>query len=134
MPSLEEARAVVGNLPIGTSVYCSPVFAVEAQAHGYAYVSVGTPYMSVTKRIATVCSMQNLSEAVRAVRIPVYAVGGVNLKNAAEILETGVSGLVSVSAIFSANDVRGGTVRKFIEVLEGFTVDRDPFPVGGLVR
>ncbi|WP_075056689.1 thiamine phosphate synthase [Thermogymnomonas acidicola] len=132
MPSLEEARAVVGNLPIGTSVYCSPVFAVEAQAHGYAYVSVGTPYMSVTKRIATVCSMQNLSEAVRAVRIPVYAVGGVNLKNAAEILETGVSGLVSVSAIFSANDVRG-TVRKFIEVLEGFTVDRDPFPVG-LVR
>jgi thiamine-phosphate pyrophosphorylase len=43
----------------------------------------------------------------RAASIPLIAVGGIDLRNVANVMQTGASGIAVIAAVMSATDPRG---------------------------
>lgn len=79
--------------------------ALQAQADGADYVGTGDVYGTPTKADAGIpIGIDGLAEVVRAVSIPVVAIGGIKAENAAAALAAGASGVAVISAILGASD------------------------------
>lgn len=103
--SLREARIVLGPEKIvGVSCYQSLELARQAQAAGADYVAFGSFYASPTKPQAGRASLQLLRET-RDLHVPVVAIGGITLDNAAGVIEAGADAIAVISALFDAPDV-----------------------------
>jgi len=82
---------------------------------GADYLGVGSVFATSTKPDAgEPIGLEKLSRIVRAVSIPVVAIGGINEDNVAEVIRTGVAGVAVVSAIVAADDVEEAA-RKLME-------------------
>jgi thiamine-phosphate pyrophosphorylase len=105
-PSLAEARAIVGpEAIIGASCYGDVNRAVAAEQAGADYVAFGTPFPSPTKAKRTDISLEIFQEAKQCVRVPVFAIGGITLANARQVIDAGADGIAIVSGVFAAPDV-----------------------------
>ncbi len=78
--------------------------AKKAQKDGADYIGTGAVFPTQTKDDADSVTKQELKEIVESVDIPVVAIGGINLDNASELIDTGISGLSVVSAIMSSDN------------------------------
>ena len=78
--------------------------AKKAQKDGADYIGTGAVFPTQTKDDAPSVTKQELKEIVESIDIPVVAIGGINLENAHELTNTGISGLSVVSAIMSSNN------------------------------
>ena len=78
--------------------------ALEAQADGANYIGAGAVFTTSTKQNTRALSLDVLKRIVQAVEIPVVAIGGIKQDNAAQLIDTGISGIAVVSAIASAAD------------------------------
>lgn len=78
--------------------------AKKAQRDGADYIGTGAVFPTQTKDDAPSVTKQELKEIVESIDIPVVAIGGINLENAHELTNTGISGLSVVSAIMSSNN------------------------------
>ncbi len=78
--------------------------AKKAQKDGADYIGTGAVFPTQTKDDAPSVTKQELKEIVESIDIPVVAIGGINLENAHELTDTGISGLSVVSAIMSSNN------------------------------
>ena len=77
----------------------------QAQREGADYLGVGDVYGTPTKADAgTPIGLSGLAEIARAVSIPVVAIGGIQLDNAAATLQAGASGVAVISAVIGAPD------------------------------
>ncbi|HSV31232.1 MAG TPA: thiamine phosphate synthase, partial [Atribacteraceae bacterium] len=96
---LLEARRIAPHLIIGSS--CATVEeARAAEKLGADYLGVGSVYPTATKPDAgPSIGLDRLREIKCSVRIPVVAIGGINLRRAEEVLATGVNGLAVVSVV-----------------------------------
>ncbi|MFZ5435460.1 MAG: thiamine phosphate synthase [Bacillota bacterium] len=103
---LELARRMMGEQAvIGVSV--SSVQEAKAAADGGAdYLGVSAIYSTSTKTDAPVIGLDGLSEIRKAVRLPLVAIGGIHLGNAAGVIKSGADGIAVVSAIMAAADPR----------------------------
>ncbi|MHB1192626.1 MAG: thiamine phosphate synthase [Longimicrobiales bacterium] len=82
-----------------------PEVARIAVAEGADYIGCGTVYATTTKADAgDVIGLEGLSAVVRAVRVPVVAIGGITVERAREIVPTGAAGVAVVGAVMSAAD------------------------------
>lgn len=80
--------------------------AMEAEAAGADYLGVGALFPSQTKEDSSVVGVEGLKEIVAVVRIPVVGIGGIELKNIAQVVGKGkADGVAVVSALFGAEDV-----------------------------
>jgi thiamine-phosphate pyrophosphorylase len=105
-PPVAEARAILGpDMIIGASCYGDVDKAVEAQQAGADYVAFGTPFPSPTKMKRTDIALDIFQAAKQRVTIPVFAIGGININNAAQVIGAGADGIAVVSGIFAAPDV-----------------------------
>jgi thiamine-phosphate pyrophosphorylase len=105
-PPLAEARAIVGaEAIIGASCYGQVDRAVAAEQAGADYVAFGTPFPSPTKAKRTDISLGIFHEAKQRVRVPVFAIGGITLANARQVIDAGADGIAIVSGVFAAPDV-----------------------------
>ncbi len=105
-PPVAEARALVGpDMIIGASCYGDVEKAVEAAAAGADYVAFGTPFPSPTKVKRTDISLDIFQAAKQRIQVPVVAIGGITLDNAAQVIEAGADAIAVVSGIFAAPDV-----------------------------
>lgn len=77
-----------------------------AQAQGADYLGVGTVFNTTTKDDASFVSFETLREICQAVKIPVVAIGGINLGNIHLLKGSGVDGVAVVSAIFSQKNIK----------------------------
>jgi thiamine-phosphate pyrophosphorylase len=110
-PSIEECKRTAVSrgeatspLLVGYSAH-SLDEAVEAERNGADYVAFGAIFPTSTKGHAhPVQGLQKLSGVVRAVRIPVVAIGGINRDNAKDVLATGVHSVAMISALAKAAD------------------------------
>ncbi|MCC6535208.1 MAG: thiamine phosphate synthase [Burkholderiales bacterium] len=106
------ARARLPHALLGVSCYGDIARAVDARKQGADYVAFGSFFASTTKPGATRAPLALVSEAKRTIALPVVAIGGITLDNAAELLRAGVDALAVISALFDAADV-AGAARKF---------------------
>ena len=78
--------------------------AQKAEKDGADYIGTGAVFPTATKDDAPSVTKEELKEVVDSIEIPVVAIGGINLKNAHELTDTGIAGLSVVSAIISADN------------------------------
>jgi thiamine-phosphate pyrophosphorylase len=105
-PPVAETRAMVGpDVIIGASCYGDVERAVAAEQAGADYVAFGTPFPSPTKTKRTDISLSIFQEAKRRVHVPVFAIGGITIQNAQQVIDAGADGVAIVSGVFGAPDV-----------------------------
>jgi thiamine-phosphate pyrophosphorylase len=105
-PPVAEARALLGpQAIIGASCYGEVKRAVAAEHEGADYVAFGTPFPSPTKTKRTDISLGIFQEVKRQVHVPVFAIGGITIDNARQVIDAGADGIAVVSGVFAASDV-----------------------------
>ena len=104
---LATARDALGpKRLLGVSCY-GDLGRVEAAARaGADYVGIGSVFASRTKPDATLAPMDLLAEARRRFDLPVAAIGGITIQNAATVVAAGADMLAVVSDLFNAMDIR----------------------------
>ncbi|MEM2021007.1 MAG: thiamine phosphate synthase [Zestosphaera sp.] len=110
------ARELAPNLIVGASVY-SVEEAVEAERDGAHFLGAGSVFPTPSKASVKVLGVEGLSRVVKAVKIPVVAIGGIDKSNVRLVLSTGVTGIAIISAVMGAEDVRKATseLRKAVD-------------------
>ncbi|MSQ59808.1 MAG: thiamine phosphate synthase [Betaproteobacteria bacterium] len=110
---IARARALLGmDAIIGVSCYDRIERAREAQAQGANYVAFGSVFPSQVKPGAVRSSLKLIREARDEMRIPIVAIGGIDLGNAARVIEAGAHCIAVITALFSAPDT-GELARAF---------------------
>jgi thiamine-phosphate pyrophosphorylase len=102
--SLKDARAIVGpEALIGVSTH-SLEQARQAVLDGANYIGVGPVFPSRTKRFEHFPGLELLRAVAAEIRLPAFAIGGIDAGNAAEVLAAGFRRVAVASAITDAPD------------------------------
>ena len=104
-------RALPGKL-VGVSCYDSIAAARAAVAAGADYVAFGSVFPSGTKPGAVRAPLRLFREA-GGLGVPLVAIGGITLENAASVLHAGANALAVISALFDAPEI-GARAREFM--------------------
>lgn len=88
---------------IGASVH-SVGEAVDAEKSGASYVTAGHIFATDCKRGLPPRGLDFLREVCESVKIPVYAIGGINAENIAEIRDSGASGACIMSGLMTCDE------------------------------
>ena len=84
--------------------------AADAGHEGADFITFGPVYETPSKlRFGSPLGIEMLRKATSSIKIPVYAVGGINNGNINDVMETGVKGVAMISAIFGADNVEQKT-------------------------
>lgn len=110
MPVAEIRKRVGRDFIIGATAKTVEQ-AKAAERAGADYLGVGAVFPSPTKINAIRITNEQLKEIALSVKIPIVAIGGINLENVLELRNSGVNGIAVVSAIFSADDIEVATVK-----------------------
>lgn len=104
------ARALLGDRALVGATCRNPESASQAEADGASYVGVGPAYPTVTKAgLPPPLGPAGISRVVRAVGVPVIAIGGVTASRVVALLEAGAHGVAVHGAVASAFDPRAVT-------------------------
>lgn len=104
--SFKAVREALGPKRIlGVSCHNDLARGAEAASAGADYLAFGSVFASATKPGAPRVTLDDLAEAQRRFVLPVAAVGGITLKNAAEVLATGTQLIAVCSDLFNAMDI-----------------------------
>ncbi len=109
--ALAAARGRLAGKLLGASCYDSLDLARAAVAAGADYVAFGSVFPSATKPDAVRAPLA-LFRAAAALGVPLVAIGGVRLENAAEVLRAGAHAVAVLSDLFDAEDI-GARARAF---------------------
>ena len=100
---IDVARRILGNDKIIGATAKTVPQAVEAYQNGADNLGVGAIYPTTTKVKTVLTSVDTLKEIVKAVPIPVNAIGGLNKDNISVLKGSGIAGVCVVSAIMKAD-------------------------------
>ncbi|MCD4727007.1 MAG: thiamine phosphate synthase, partial [Pirellulales bacterium] len=102
--SVKDARRIVGpDALVGASTH-SIEQARQAVLDGADYIGVGPVFPSDTKRFERYPGVDLLRAVTAEIRLPAFAIGGINRSNIAEVLAAGAARVAVGSAITSADD------------------------------
>ena len=101
---VKELRMPNAECRIGLSTH-APEQAQRAVAGGADYIAIGPVYATGTKPMAKPVTLDYVRWAAENVKIPWFAIGGINLQNLDEVLAAGARSICVVSAILNAADV-----------------------------
>ncbi|MDA8087957.1 MAG: thiamine phosphate synthase [Nitrospiraceae bacterium] len=94
------------ELMIGVSTH-SLKEADAAQRAGADFITFGPVFDTPSKRpYGPPLGPARLAEAVMAVNVPVFAIGGIKYSGLKEVISTGVSGVALISGILGADDIK----------------------------
>jgi|SoiMethySBSTD1v2_1073268.scaffolds.fasta_scaffold589650_2 thiamine-phosphate pyrophosphorylase len=102
----QEARRVLGDLPIiGFSTH-NLGQAVAADSLPVDYIAVGPIFPTSTKKNPDpVLGVERLAQICKAVRKPVVAIGGIQLESAEQVLKAGAASIAVISDILNSRDI-----------------------------
>lgn len=105
--TLAQARSELGkDAFIGVSCYNDLNLAINAEQNGASYVAFGAMFASPTKPNATSCDINILNQAKQILKIPVCAIGGINVANICQIAKTGVDYIAVVNALYKPHSIK----------------------------
>jgi thiamine-phosphate pyrophosphorylase len=113
---ISELQAANSRLQIGLSTHASKQ-AERAIAAGTDYIAIGPIYATGTKPTAQPVTLDYVRWAAENVKIPWFAIGGINLENIDAVLAAGARRICVVSAILNSPDV-AKTCREFRKHLD----------------
>ena len=99
------AREILGpRALVGVSTHSLPQ-AMQAEAEGTSYVGVGPTFASTTKTFDQFPGLNLLEQVAGTVRIPSFAIGGIDAGNLHRVQGTGIRRIAVSSAVWQAADV-----------------------------
>jgi thiamine-phosphate pyrophosphorylase len=101
---ISQLKTSYPQLRVGLSTH-APAQAERAIAAGADYIAVGPVYATGTKPTARPVSLDYVKWAAANVKIPWFAIGGINLENLDAVLAAGAGRIGVVSAILNATDI-----------------------------
>jgi len=103
----ETARKLLGkNKIIGVTVH-NLGEAIVAEKKGADYLGVSPIFSTTTKDDAgEPCGVGLIREIKKNCRVPVVAIGGIDLSNAREVIAVGADAICAISAVVAKDDVR----------------------------
>ncbi len=115
---LSKAREIAGGrLIIGISTH-SLEEALAAQDGGADYIGFGPIFNTATKDAGEAKGPGAIRHIREKIKIPIVAIGGINLENAREAIDAGADAVAVISAISGAEDA-ADTTRRFVELFNG---------------
>jgi thiamine-phosphate pyrophosphorylase len=115
--SLVKARLVLGpSKIIGVSCYNSIDRVKMAVDKGATYIALGACFPTTTKPHAPKSSLDLIALVLKNFKIPVVAIGGINLENIELLINEGINCIAVVNSLFKVNDIEG-TARQFSSLL-----------------
>jgi thiamine-phosphate pyrophosphorylase len=112
------ARAMLGaGKLIGVSCYNEIGLARSAIAQGADYVAFGSFFSSGTKPAAVRADVQLLRLATSEIALPIVAIGGIDVDNAAGLIEAGADAVAVIGALFDSSDVEN-QARRFVDLFQ----------------
>lgn len=112
--SITDARKLLGDEKIIGVTVRNVSHAKQAEKQGANYIGVGAIFPSPTKITAPVVGIKILQQIVKAVKIPVVAIGGINSGNAKQVFKIGASGIAVISSVFQGIDFQSKNFSKKI--------------------
>lgn len=113
-----KARTVLGAEKIvGVTVH-NLEEALRAEQDGADYLGVSPVFSTTTKKDAGNPGGLELVSGIRKrVKLPLVAIGGINLSNAAQVIQAGADSICAISAVVASPDVRKA-ILNFIQLFE----------------
>jgi thiamine-phosphate pyrophosphorylase len=109
-------KAQKNDLLLGLSA--SNLHEAEAISKFADYIGFGPVFPTATKKDAEPATgISELARAVASVKTPIYAIGGINEENAAQVMQTGAHGIAVVSAIMASEDFYSSS-KKLLKTVE----------------
>lgn len=102
---------------LGVSCYNTLEAAVQAEQQGADYVAFGRFFASTIKPEAVAAKPDLLERAKAVLTVPVVAIGGITLDNAARLRDAGADAVAVISGLFDATDV-GARAHAFNHLLD----------------
>jgi thiamine-phosphate pyrophosphorylase len=102
--NVSELEIKDSKLKIGLSTH-SPEQAERAMKTDADYIAIGPVFATGTKPTAKAVTLDYVRWAAANVKIPWFAIGGINLENLGDVLAAGARRICVVSAILNANDI-----------------------------
>jgi thiamine-phosphate pyrophosphorylase len=102
-----QARRLLGTGKlIGVSCH-SLEGAADARDMGADFITYGPVFYTPSKAAyGPPVGLESLAEVTRNLRLPVFAIGGINSSSARDVVSAGASGIALISAILAADDPR----------------------------
>ncbi|MCG0278758.1 MAG: thiamine phosphate synthase [Thermanaeromonas sp.] len=92
--------------------------AKEAVAQGADYLGVGSIFATASKTDAgPPVGVELIRQIKKEVNVPVVGIGGINLSNAAQVIEAGADGVAVISAVVSAEDIKSAA-RSLLKIVQ----------------
>lgn len=91
---------------LGISCYGDVGLAKELQDKGVDYVAFGSFFRSPTKPASAVVELEVLRQAKEELNIPICAIGGINSKNAAQVMKYSPDMICLISDIWKSEDIQ----------------------------
>ena len=114
---IKDARNVLGDkMIIGLSTHC-PEQAIKAVESGADYIGVGPIFTTPTKPGRIAVTTDYAKWVSENINIPWFAIGGIDLTNINEVLESGANRVAVVRAIINAENP-SSVAKEFINLLD----------------
>lgn len=114
----QDVKKFKKNLIIGKSVH-SVNSAIRAERDGYDYILFGPVFRTKSKvKYGKPKGIAELKKVCSTVKIPVFALGGINPERAKRCINAGAHGAAVIGAIFNSKNVKH-TISEFKESLGG---------------
>ncbi len=107
MPYAETRRLLGSRKIIGVTVHNAGE-AIEAERRGADYLGVSPIFATGTKADAGApCGIETLAAIRRACKVPLVAIGGIDLSNADDVIRAGADMVCAIAAVVTKPDVAG---------------------------
>ncbi len=113
---VHSAREILGkNFIIGVSTH-APEQAHKAVLDGADYIGVGPIFVTPTKEGRAAVGLEYVKWASENVKIPFFAIGGIDLENVKTVIDTGAERVAVVRAIISAENPKNAAEEFYAQI------------------
>lgn len=115
--SVNDARKLLGTKKIIGATAHSLAEAVKAEKEGADYIGYGHIYTTSTKlKTSKPKGLKNLTKVCKKINIPVFAIGGIGIENAKDVISTNAHGIAVVGSVVKSKNPKN-TVKKLREII-----------------
>jgi thiamine-phosphate diphosphorylase len=107
--SVKEARNILDSDKIIGKTARNFEQAKAAEDEGADYIGLGPVFYTDSKEIGMLIDVEVVGKVTTDLKIPVFAIGGINLNNLDQLLEAGGRRIAVISAVFLSQDIKSST-------------------------